>query len=553
MSSSWLDTPSHRSWLEQGLARVLTAALPSIRSEGGFAWLDAEGSPLPGRNPQLFLTARMAHTSAIGVRHGIPGSGELLDHAMRSLVELHADTEHGGWLSEPGVVTRKSTYDHVHVGLAAATALDVGHPAAAALLGQVVEVIESRLWDEETQTLRESFAADWSDSEDYRGANANMHGLEAFLAIGRATGDALWHVRGLAIAERLINHHARERDWLIPEHFTADWVVRPDYNEDEPEDPFRPFGATFGHSLEWARFLLDLDRSPLVGSPGWLAESAEALTRRALDGGWALDGRPGLVYTVGWDGVPVAVVRLHWPVCEGIQAAAALHRHTGDPHWEQWYRRLWDHAARYFIDERGTWRNELGPDMAEAGTVWPGRPDVYHCGGALAGPLHLDPRDAGVAAPAHRSTFFSGALIGTDDLRTEQEYHRDKARLHNRALHGSGVVHGLEVVCEGEGFRITPGFALDAFGREIVLTSEVHVDGAGVVDGVERHLVAAFGEVVSATVPGPDGPVDAGMVEQPVVSLVTGEDLAMDEVVLATIRWQGAGARVIDLGRRHTL
>ncbi|MEO5610009.1 MAG: AGE family epimerase/isomerase, partial [Ornithinibacter sp.] len=169
MSSSWLDTPSHRSWLEQGLARVLTAALPSIRREGGFEWLDADGSPLPGRNPQLFLTARMAHTSAIGVRHGIPGSGELLDHAMGSLVGLHADTEHGGWLSEPGVVTRKSTYDHVHVGLAAATALEVGHPAAGALLAQVVEVIEARLWDEETQTLRESFAADWSDSEDYRG------------------------------------------------------------------------------------------------------------------------------------------------------------------------------------------------------------------------------------------------------------------------------------------------------------------------------------------------------------------------------------------------
>jgi sulfoquinovose isomerase len=25
--------------------------------------------------------------------------------------------------------------------------------------------------------------------------------------------------------------------------------------------------------------------------------------------------------------------------------------------------------------------------MQEAGTIWPGRPDVYHCGGALSGPL----------------------------------------------------------------------------------------------------------------------------------------------------------------------
>ena len=163
----------------------------------------------------------------------------------------------------------------------------------------------------------------------------------------------------------------------------------PEYNRDEPLHPFRPYGATFGHSLEWSRFLLQLDASPLVGSPSWLVEAADGLTRRALDGGWALDGRPGLVYTVDWDGAPVADVRLHWPVCEGIQTAAVLLRLTGDPHWEGWYRRLWDHAARWFIDERGTWRNELDDDMREAGRVWPGRPDLYHCGGALTLPLEV--------------------------------------------------------------------------------------------------------------------------------------------------------------------
>lgn len=386
-SGSWLDLPTHRQWLEAGFARVLAFALPSIRPEGGFHYQRADGSPMPGRSPQLFLTARMAHTSAIGVRHGIPGAGELLDHAMASLLGLHADAEHGGFLTEPGTVTRKSTYDHVHVALAAAGAMSVGHPSAATLMERIVEVIETRLWDEGSRTLRESFAADWSDPEDYRGANANMHGLEAFLAMGRATGDAGWHERGLSVAERLIDHAARERDWLLPEHFTADWEVLPEYNRDEPLHPFRPYGATFGHSLEWARFLLELDASPLVGSPSWLVEAAEALTRRALDGGWALDGRPGLVYTVDWDGAPVADVRLHWPVCEGIQASAALLRRTGDLHWEHWYRRLWDHAARYFVDERGTWRNELDEAMAEGGRVWPGRPDVYHCGGALTGPL----------------------------------------------------------------------------------------------------------------------------------------------------------------------
>ena len=386
---SWLDNAGHRTWLRTRFADVLTFALPSIRHTGGFDYQAADGSPMPSKRPQLFLTARMAYTAALGVRHGIPGSGELLDHAVDSLAGFHADARHGGWLSEPGVETRKATYDHVHVGLAAASALDVDHPSAARLLEQAIAVIDTRLWDSSTQTLLESFAPDWTDSEDYRGANANMHGLEAFLAIGLATGDAVWHQRGLAIADRLINTAARQRGWLLPEHFTAEWDVLPEYNREEPLHPFRPYGATFGHSLEWARFLLQLDASPLVDSPDWLGEAAEGLTRRALDGGWQVDGRPGLVYTVDWDGNPVADVRLHWPVCEGIQTTALLARRTEDPHWEAWYRRLWDHAARWFIDERGTWRNELDEDMHEGGKVWPGRPDVYHCGGALTGPLDV--------------------------------------------------------------------------------------------------------------------------------------------------------------------
>jgi sulfoquinovose isomerase len=385
---SWLDLPSHREWLEHGFARVIAFVLPSIRPGGGFDWLDADGRPLPDRDPQLFLTARMTHTAALGVARGVPGAGELLDHGLASLLGLHADREHGGWLSEPGRETRKMTYDHVHVGLAAATALSVGHPGARHLLDQVAEVVDTRLWDERHQALRESFAPDWSDEEDYLGANANMHGVEAFLAMGRATGDAVWHRRALAVATRLVDGAARDLGWLLPEHFTRDWEAVPEYNRDEPMHPFRPYGATPGHALEWARFLLELDASPLLDeTPGWLTGAAEGLATRALDGAWGIDGRPGLVYTVDWDGRPVAGVRLHWPVCEGIQATAALARRTGDRHWEGWYRRLWDHAARYFIDDHGTWRNELGEDLDEAGRLWPGRPDVYHCGGALTGPL----------------------------------------------------------------------------------------------------------------------------------------------------------------------
>ena len=35
-----------------------------------------------------------------------------------------------------------------------------------------------------------------------------------------------------------------------------------------------------------------------------------------------------------------------------------------------------------------------------------------------------------------RSRFFTGQVLTADDLQREQDYHRDKARLHNRFLHG---------------------------------------------------------------------------------------------------------------------
>ncbi|MDO5712239.1 MAG: AGE family epimerase/isomerase [Micrococcales bacterium] len=387
---SWLTTSTHTAWLDDSLRRLLRFGSGSALPGGGFAYQDAQGRPMPDRYPALFLTARMAHSSAIGVVLGIPGSGDLLDHAMASLTGLFADTERGGWFSDPTQPDlRKAAYDHVHVGLAAASACAAGHPDAPALLDQVIAVIDNRLWDEQAQMLRESFARDWSDSETYRGANANMHGLEAFLAIGDVTGDARWHRRGLAMATRIIHQAARARDWLIPEHYDEQWQERPEYNRDEPNHPFRPYGATYGHSLEWSRFLLALHASPADVGPadrGWLVDAATNLARTALERGWAADGQVGLVYTVDWDGTPVSRLRLHWPVCEGIQTAAALLRTTGDPYWEGWYRRLWDHAATHFIDERGTWINELDEDLRESGAVWPGRPDYYHCVGAYVVP-----------------------------------------------------------------------------------------------------------------------------------------------------------------------
>ena len=56
-----------------------------------------------------------------------------------------------------------------------------------------------------------------------------------------------------------------------------------------------------------------------------------------------------------------------------------------------------------------------------------------------------------VCAPPQfdRLCYFYGQLLGAKDFKTEQAYFREKSKLHNRCLHGYGVVCGLEVKSKG--------------------------------------------------------------------------------------------------------
>lgn len=378
----WIDSQTHRAWLDEQFRFIIRLARTTVNPSGGFHYPGVDTRPQPGRGIELFLNSRMAHACAIAQLKGIPGAGSLLDHAVWSVREVFCDPVHGGWVStldNPG--GRKSTYDQVHVGLAAASGYAAGHPEASALLDQAIEVIETHLLDPDTGMLLETFAPDWSDSEPYRGANVNMHGVEAFLAMGDVTGDPVWHHRALHIAERIINRGARELNWYVPEHFDTNWQVLLKYNSDQVDHPFRPYGATLGHSFEWARFLIGLHSSPAIPNTPWLVEAAHNLMVAAF-AGWAADGRPGLPYTVDWSGGVVSGLRMHWPLCEAIQACAAYDTATAGTEFERWYRRCWDQATA-FICPDGGWLNELDADLRPSTRVWPGRPDIYHIAGAL--------------------------------------------------------------------------------------------------------------------------------------------------------------------------
>jgi hypothetical protein len=81
-----------------------------------------------------------------------------------------------------------------------------------------------------------------------------------------------------------------------------------------------------------------------------------------------------------------------------------------------------------------------------------------------------------------RLRYFHGRALGALDLRREQSYHLDKARLRNRLLHGWGILCGLDVEvvakqpCDPVDERpdttvlvVAPGAALDCEGNEIIV------------------------------------------------------------------------------------
>lgn len=88
----------------------------------------------------------------------------------------------------------------------------------------------------------------------------------------------------------------------------------------------------------------------------------------------------------------------------------------------------------------------------------------------------------GAAVPVVRNRYFTGKYMTARDFRDEQEYFLARQRLHLRALHGWGIVCGLDVKehdadCRARGWVVvTPGIAVDCLGREIILQEKVAVE-----------------------------------------------------------------------------
>lgn len=367
--------------------------------EGGFGYLDDDSRRDPHELVATWITARMTHVAALAALHGQDGASELVDAGMRGLLGPLRDHEHGGWFPTVRDHEPKEAYAHAFVVLAAASATAAGHPDGQGLLTEALRSVEDHFWDEDQGLVIDQFDAAFTRADPYRGVNANMHTVEAFLAAYQVTGDRVWLDRAARITERVVHHFAKENDWRLPEHFDEQWVADPEYNADNPGDQFRPYGVTIGHLLEWARLALHVRTALGDEAPGWLLDDAAAMYHAGVERGWDVDGAPGFVYTTDWQDRPVVRERMHWVAAEAIATAWALFCATDDERYLDDYARWWAYVVEYLLDPAdGSWRHELDADNEPSATVWPGRPDIYHAYQATILPLlPVEPSFVGAA------------------------------------------------------------------------------------------------------------------------------------------------------------
>ena len=390
-----IDTQENRAFLKELRDDLLRFGHRFPSEQGGSYYLGDDGTPWKDRNRETWITCRMCHVYSIGSFLGHEGSEKLVDEALKGLKgELH-DEEHGGWFAgrtaEDRIVPNKQCYAHAFVILASCSALLAGREGAKELLKEALELYDLRFWNEEEGLACDTWNTGFTVLDDYRGINANMHTVEAFLAVADVTGNEIYRKRAGRIIERVIGW-AEENAWRIPEHFTKEWQPDLECNKQQPDDPFKPYGATPGHGIEWARLIVQWALSTYKNTPEAAEKyinASENLFNRAVADAWNVDGARGIVYTTDWEGKPVVHDRMHWTLAEAINTAAILYHLTQKTKYSDDYAEFMEYLDEEVLDHvNGSWFHQLDQHNHLMGTVWPGKSDIYHALQATLIPYH---------------------------------------------------------------------------------------------------------------------------------------------------------------------
>lgn len=379
-----LDSVENKQFMKEMREGLLSFGHQFPSPGGSSYYLGDDGTPWKDRPRETWITSRMVHVYSMGSFLGHEGSEALVDAGLKGLMgELHDDVN-GGWyagLTADGeILPNKACYAHAFVILAASSALLAGRQGAKELFEDALEIYDKYFWNEEEGLSCDTWNTEFTVLDSYRGLNANMHTVEAFLAAADTLQDEKYRVR----AGRIIKHvvgWAADNNWRIPEHYTSDWIADTECNKEKPDDQFKPYGATPGHGIEWSRLITQWNLSTEMSEEEHkkYLDIAENLFNRAIDDAWNSDEALGIVYTTDWEGKPIVRDRMHWVLAEAINTSAVLYRVTEKEVYAKKYAAFMEYLDNYMLDKvNGSWFHQLDENNQLSGTVWPGKMDIYH-------------------------------------------------------------------------------------------------------------------------------------------------------------------------------
>jgi mannose/cellobiose epimerase-like protein (N-acyl-D-glucosamine 2-epimerase family) len=368
--------------------KLIEFAKRSALESGGFGWLNATGEVNKEKNLEGWINFRMTYVFALEKIAGNETAQEYLSHGLEGMRVQFKDEINGGYFTEVsagGIInSEKKSYEFAFALLALSVASRGGDEIAKKELTSALQVFEKYFWNEQFGLVNESWDKEFQNCNKYHGLNANMHSVEAFLELYKSSSDLKWLDRATRICEFAFNEAKKCSVGLIPEHFDENWVLDASFNQEDPGDPFHPFGIIIGHQFEWARLAIELSQALGANAPVWLLNEAENIYKIARKIGWNVDGAPGFVYTIDFLGKPVVHMRMHWVITEAVAAAFTLNKITGSANYLNDFEQWWSYAEQNFLDQiNGSWRHELDATNRESDSVWDGRPDVYHAYQAL--------------------------------------------------------------------------------------------------------------------------------------------------------------------------
>lgn len=346
------------SFLEQHISSTLAFYDPRVfAASGGFqgCYLD-NGESFSPKSRQLVGSARYVFNYATAYRlYGNPKHLEWATWGLDFLINHHRQ-ENGGyaWLIEDGVVVdnRVMAYGHAFVLLAAASCLQAGITAAASIISNLFDFMETHFWDEEGRAYADERDATLVHLSPYRGQNANMHMCEALLAVWQATSEPKYLDRAELLANRFAIDLAAQSGGQVWEHYDLNWNVDMEYNIDTPNDRYRPWGFQVGHQTEWCKLLLILNEERPDAK--WLP-TAKSLYDTAMLTGWDKT-HGGIVYGIAPYGSICSDQKHFWVQAESFAAAWRLYKLTQDETYLEDYKRIWQWSWDHMIDHKyGAW------------------------------------------------------------------------------------------------------------------------------------------------------------------------------------------------------